>query len=354
MRQSYIFADRATIHDVIHSRETQVQKVLAEIPSESLRAHSIEDLTSGLVERLRLEVPVMDRTGIKELESQEVDIDVSGAPNRAFFEPGPHYVKGTLVRISVPFTGEGRLFRYPSSNLGNHIPAEVVDNTIVLAHAAEHPDQSEVRRDFDNRLLLIETALQFVRGPADEWNRRLPDMIRAELQERKAKLERDQGFTLGYPKAPPFVRPQANLGITPQKRPSNYDLFLSHASEDKETVARPLYNALRASGVTVWFDDAVLKMGDSLRRKIDDGLSICRYGIVIISPSFLMKEWPQRELDGLVAREAATGKKAILPIWHQIDRSALVHYSPILADRLAGRSEEGVEALVRKILDAIR
>jgi hypothetical protein len=73
-------------------------------------------------------------------------------------------VKGTLVRISVPFTGEAQLFRYPSSSLGNRIPAEVVNNTIILAHAAEHPNEAEIRRDFDSRLSQIETALQFVRG----------------------------------------------------------------------------------------------------------------------------------------------------------------------------------------------
>jgi hypothetical protein len=93
---------------------------------------------------------------------------------------------------------------------------------------------------------------------------------------------------------------------------------------------------------------------DSLRRKIDEGLARCRYGIVIVSPNFLSKEWPQRELDGLVAREAASGSKAILPIWHKIDHSTLLRYSPTLADRVAGRSEEGIDVLVRKILDAVR
>ncbi len=75
---------------------------------------------------------------------------------------------------------------------------------------------------------------------------------------------------------------------------------------------------------------------------------------MIISPSFLSKEWPQRELDALVAREATSGKKAILPIWHSIDHTTLVRYSPTLADRVAGRSEEGIEVLARKILEAIR
>ena len=86
------------------------------------------------------------------------------------------------------------------------------------------------------------------------------------------------------------------------KHSGNYDVFISHASEDKEAIARPLYEALKARGLSVWFDEAELTLGDSLRRKIDDGLARCRYGIVILSPRFLEKEWPQRELDGLVAR----------------------------------------------------
>lgn len=121
-----------------------------------------------------------------------------------------------------------------------------------------------------------------------------------------------------------------------------HDVFLSHASEDKDAVARPLYQALTAAGISVWFDEAVLELGDSLRRKIDAGLARCRYGIVILSPRFFEKHWPQRELDGLVAKETASGDKAILPIWHDLQLEDVIRYSPTLADRLAGRSEEGL------------
>ena len=123
--------------------------------------------------------------------------------------------------------------------------------------------------------------------------------------------------------------------------------------EDKETIARPLYAALIGEGVSVWFDEAVLRLGDSLRRKIDEGLARCRYGVVILSPRFLSKDWPQRELDGLVARETASGEKAILPIWHELDRETLLRYSPPLADRLAGQSGDGIASLVRMILDVL-
>jgi hypothetical protein len=132
-----------------------------------------------------------------------------------------------------------------------------------------------------------------------------------------------------------------------------YDLFLSHASEDKG-IARPLYAALTAKGVSVWFDEATLELGDSLRRKIEEGLSRCRYGVVILSPRFLSKQWPQRELDGLVARETASGEKAILPVWCDLDDKMLLQYSPMLADLLAVPWEAGVDMVVEKIVRVLR
>ena len=83
----------------------------------------------------------------------------------------------------------------------------------------------------------------------------------------------------------------------------DWDVFISHAWEDKETIARPLAKALEAKGLKVWFDEFTLTVGDRLRRSIDRGLAGCRYGIVILSPHFFAKEWPQKELDGLVQRE---------------------------------------------------
>jgi hypothetical protein len=135
---------------------------------------------------------------------------------------------------------------------------------------------------------------------------------------------------------------------------TTYDVFISHASEDKAEVARPLYQALTRRNVRVWFDEAELKLGDSLRRNIDNGLARCRYGLVILSPHFFEKEWPQRELDGLVARETASGRKAILPVWHNVDKNVVASYSPTLADRLAAPSTAGIDSLVDAICRALQ
>ena len=131
-----------------------------------------------------------------------------------------------------------------------------------------------------------------------------------------------------------------------------WDVFISHASEDKDDFVRLLADNLQRSGLRVWFDEFTLTVGDSLRRSIDRGLAKSQYGIVVISPSFLEKDWPQRELDGLVAREI-DGVKVILPVWHNIGADEIRRYSPMLADRLAAVSSRGIDHVTSQLIQAI-
>jgi TIR domain len=132
-----------------------------------------------------------------------------------------------------------------------------------------------------------------------------------------------------------------------------WDVFISHAGDDKDAVAIPLAKVLRRAGLRVWLDRQELRIGDSLHEKIDEGLANSRFGIVILSPSFLAKRFPRKELDGLFAREDAWEHKVILPIWHQIDKTTLAKYSPILADRLAGNTAEGIPSVATQIIDVV-
>lgn len=128
-----------------------------------------------------------------------------------------------------------------------------------------------------------------------------------------------------------------------------WDLFISHASEDKETVVLPLCAALRRAGLRIWLDRQELHLGDSLREKIDEGLANSRFGVVVLSPSFLAKGWPRRELNGLMAVEES-GQKVILPVWHRINKQTLTEYSPILADRLAADTSHGIQEVASEII----
>lgn len=146
---------------------------------------------------------------------------------------------------------------------------------------------------------------------------------------------------------------EPNLYVETIEANKDYDVFISHASEDKEEVVRPLANALKNMGIKVWYDEFELKIGDSLRRKIDQGLSKSRFGIVVISRSFVKKGWTNYELDGLMTK-AISGQQILLPIWHDITKQEVIDYSPSLADKVARHtSQETVEEIAEEIAEMI-
>jgi hypothetical protein len=149
------------------------------------------------------------------------------------------------------------------------------------------------------------------------------------------------------------IEPEAPSQPPSAPPPVTFDVFISHAWEDKDEVARPLANALRRRGLTVWYDEFELRIGDSLRRKIDRGLGNSRFGVMVLSPAFFGKGWPEYELDGLVNRSIA-GEQVLLPIWHKVTRQDVVSYSPSLADRLARTTmTHTIEAIANDIAEVV-
>lgn len=150
---------------------------------------------------------------------------------------------------------------------------------------------------------------------------------------------------------PTLVRPFQN---TEDGAVIEYDVFISHAYEDKDAVVRPLANALVQHGLRVWYDEFELKIGDSLRRKIDKGLANSRFGIVVLSRDFIKKGWTNYELDGIISK-AVSGEQVMLPIWHEITKQEIIAYSPSLADKVArNTSSYTIDEIANEIAELIR
>jgi len=132
----------------------------------------------------------------------------------------------------------------------------------------------------------------------------------------------------------------------------HYDVFIAHASEDKKSVVRPLARLLDSQGLRVWVDEHALSLGDSLRESIDRGLARSRFGLVVLSPAFFQKTWPQKELNALVSREANHGK-VLLPVWHNLDAAQVAERSPLLSDRLAVSTADGLAHVALEIYRAV-
>src|SRR5262245_3330081 len=120
-----------------------------------------------------------------------------------------------------------------------------------------------------------------------------------------------------------------------------FDVFVSHASEDKSRFVEPLVLALKERGISCWYDSHNIQLGDDFRRKIDEGLAQSRYGVVVLSPSYF-KYWPEAELSALFSQESLLDQKRILPIRLDIDHKTLVSRSPLLAARADTGWDQGV------------
>lgn len=130
---------------------------------------------------------------------------------------------------------------------------------------------------------------------------------------------------------------------------NQWDVFISHASPDKADFVLPLAEALRSRGVRVWLDQWTIELGESISTSISEGLKHSRFGIVVLSKPFFARAWPKKELGALFAREGS-GSSHIIPVWHQIEYSEVWDHAPLLADRMAARSDEGIPSIVDRIL----
>lgn len=144
----------------------------------------------------------------------------------------------------------------------------------------------------------------------------------------------------------------AILDRTPMNK--NWDIFISHASEDKDEFVRELANILTTLKVKVWYDEFSLNVGDSLTSSIDKGLNQSKFGLVVISKNFLNKKWTDYEYKSLITKEV-NGVKCILPIWHNITREEVQNFSLYLADKIAlNTTTNNLKQIALKVCQVVR
>jgi len=129
----------------------------------------------------------------------------------------------------------------------------------------------------------------------------------------------------------------------------SHDVFISHASEDKERFVRPLAEELRARGFTVWYDEWELEVGDPLVERIDDGLAHSRFGVVVLSPAFFSKNWSRAELQAFAALEMRQTRSLLLPVWLDLGADEIASHTPLLLGRVALHAEDGVASVADKL-----
>lgn len=133
-----------------------------------------------------------------------------------------------------------------------------------------------------------------------------------------------------------------------------HDVFISYASEDRDSFVRPLAEALQRRGVRVWYDAFSLAPGDSVSAKIDAGLSGCRFGVLVLSKAFFNKKWPEKEYRALLQRAQREGRDLLIPIYYGVTNTEVATYSKLLADIYAITDVLEVDWVAERIVETIQ
>ena len=250
------------------------------------------------------------------------------------------------------------------SNRINSIQKSITKNTTESALKTKH---GEIQRKLNEiskiqtkkaNLVKIEASknakiLKLKQDLAKEEEIERKKLLALEKQQRKEQIAFQEKLQSEMQKTTQTQKIVVEESINKSLLTAEYDLFISHASEDKEESVRPLAETLENLGVKVWYDEFTLRVGDSLRKNIDHGLINSRFGTVILSSSFCSKNWTQYELDSMVAREM-DGHKMILPIWHKVTKNEVMNFSPSLADKVAlNTSISSIEEIANKLAEVI-
>jgi hypothetical protein len=379
----WIFAG-APFEEVIRRQEETLSRRIANLDSSSVLDGRVAELTELLVRKYSILVPVLqpDRRQILPprlvlLRPQDLyELRYPGSRRHRWSVVGDDLDPWEELElkqvnefpVAVPFEGMASLFRF---GVGSNEPqaARVESTRLVLSsfQPTYDPDPERAIATVEGRVSEIAEILSQMQPDAAIWNQGLGRVVARVLETRRRRL----GIVQSWKHAPkgaavegrgsrvtreqrPKTSPMtANAEALPYEPGREYDIFICHASEDKDAIARPLFTELHQLGFRVWFDEDALALGDSLHQNINSVLARCRFGAVILSRSFFGKGWPQRELEGLLALEDS-GRGKVLPIWHDVTREEVVEHLPSLANRVAARSSEGAYAIAKKIALVLR
>jgi hypothetical protein len=352
--------NRVDIFSVIEHQKQKLKNAFPSVTNTELDADPIA-IASRLIEEFSINVPVLDEEK-KYALTKETQIDVSRDPRRIFIDRSrPFYVGGTEVRIVVPFQGDTGVFDVQPTSFSSNPPfGEINDHELHLVYTLTDAG-FDVEGAANRSIGEIKQYLQNLQYSAEQLKRDLQQLVNSLIQKRKQERGTHSqivaGLKIPVKQAPPASTPITSDASTGRRKIGNkpeeeWDVFISHATEDKDAIAQPLAEALRGKGLRVWYDDFSLKLGDGLRQSIDRGLARSRFGVVILSGYFFEKHWPQQELNGLATREV-NGAKVILPVWHGVGFTEVRNYSVTLADRLAVQTKDGLVRVVEKVMEVV-
>lgn len=349
-------------YDLGVTLKNQLSKIKKEIDFdiESNPPENQEEYVAQKTDKFRIKPLEFNKDGIEVTVSKQ-NIPAEYFPSSGFFvDPGERYEKEILT-FYLPFDGDQSLLRcVPSTRILRTEEVQIKNKQIIFDIINFYNKSEIVKKEMEEIVKFLEDQATYVNKEVNQYNENLSKVIISAIEQTTGKISGRLKFIeeLGVPLKTEIDKKeidkntqQISSRVTDTTK-QEFDVFISYASEDKDFVEK-LAKQIEIAGFKVWYDSFQIGWGQDLRPAIDNGLKNSRYGIVILSKSFLKKKkWTEYELNGLFSREERS-KQVILPIWHNIDRKDLEKYSPTFADRVALKSDS-IENIIKELRDKLK
>ncbi|MGO9266528.1 MAG: toll/interleukin-1 receptor domain-containing protein [Candidatus Binataceae bacterium] len=353
------------IYDALEQRKAAVQQGIASLGREELASGIVDEIVAKVIGRYSLNVPILHEDQ-KHADREEVKLDVSQDQRRSIFDRSrPLEVDAMRITIWVPFDGDPEFFRLqPSTFTFNPPRGEVVGHEVGFVFVDTNPTSQRINAEFDSWLASVKQYLSWHQQGMAKFNADLQGVARQAITARQQKLAATADLLAGLniPVKERLAEPAATISSRPALKKTSpleerqhvdqYDCFVSYASEDRAIVVA-LVDALQRMKISIWWDQGQIQLGDRLSQKIDEGLRLSRYGLVIVSDFFVAKHWTEAELRALAHRAINSGHKVILPVLVGMDHGRFASIYPLLADIVSTTYRGDPEALATEVAQAI-
>jgi len=226
--QDILFHSHGALRDYFEAIKETANKEVEDIDTNSLLNSSEEDLIRYFVDKYSLDPPILDPDNKSISAPSDVDIDVSRDPMRAIFDTEePSFIKGVMVTVSVPFSGDPEFFKYTPNPYDYGSPhGEVIGQEVHLIYQQTERDADALRREISRRISDIQKYLGWVKSNIDGFNKEFEPFIREVIRRRKQKKLKDLDLV-------------AKLGIPVKRRDDLPKTYVIPEVKRKPKIVRP-------------------------------------------------------------------------------------------------------------------
>lgn len=189
------------LHSVLESNSRNVSKEVDNIPESNIISGSDQELVEYIYSRVEI-LPLEIYEDVKEMEQQETQVDVRYDTNRMILNSSqPCLVPGVMVVVTIPFSGESKLWNcQPSTYTLSPPHASIrVSSTeeysgyvdIVCTYPTDSlGDGSSMKQDIERVINDIRRCVESIKRDVEAHNKALRNAISQCIQARRQRLSK--------------------------------------------------------------------------------------------------------------------------------------------------------------------